>query len=667
LSFRRSGTAAPAAPAVPQGKTPLALPPAPFEVSQEQVDEAAQRMKKAEAIEPPPAIELLARRVGLTPFERNLLLLCVAMEIDTRIGPLCARVHNDAALPFPTFALAFTIFENGEGQPHWDARSPDRPLLYWRLIESTSPRAVPFTTSALRADERIVNHVKGLAHLDDRIAPYVTQITDDAAGQNLPQSHGQLVDTVLQAFSNDSPQLRPVQLLGSDSDSKQLVARAAANQMGLTLYRLPADLLPTQATELETLARLWRRETFLLPLGLYLDAQDVDRSAEAHAAALKRFLTRGSGGVVFVDARETWPVPGGSLSLDVRKPEPGEQRVLWRQALGDGHDDAAAHLAAQFNLSSESITRIAAETHGAAGDEPLLDRLWSRATDHTRLHIDALAQRIDTKATWNDLVLPQAELDLLHQIVAHVTGRATVYDDWGFRERMNRGLGLSALFAGESGTGKTMAAEVIANELGVGLHRIDLSAVVSKWVGETQKHLQQLFNAADDSNGILFFDEADALFGKRSEVQHSQDRWANMEINFLLQRLESYRGLAILATNMKNALDPAFLRRLRFIVNFSFPGAAERKRIWMGAFPPKIDTSGLDFDRLSKLAIAGAGVHNIALSAAFLAADRGTGVTMPIVLEAARTEMKKIDKPYNELDFSWSEAPRIARVVEMKR
>src|SRR6185369_11983307 len=173
-----------------------------------------------------------------------------------------------------------------------------------------------------------------------------------------------------------------------------------------------------------------------------------------------------------------------------------------------------------------------------------------------------LAQRIDAKATWSDLVLPDAELDLLHQIVAHVTGRATVYDDWGFRERMNRGLGISALFAGPSGCGKTMAAEVIANELGLTLHRIDLSSVVSKWVGETEKNLQQLFNAADDSNGILFFDEADALFGKRTEVQHSQDRFANIEINFLLQRLESYRGLAILATNMKSALDQAFLRRL---------------------------------------------------------------------------------------------------------
>jgi hypothetical protein len=666
-SLRRGTSGATAAAPAPEGKPTLALPPASFEVTQEQVDEAAQRMRAAEAIEPPPALSLLARRLGLTPFERNVLLLCAAMELDTRIGALCARVHNDPSLPFPTFALAFTIFQDGlaEERPHWDARSPERPLLYWRLIETSASRTVPLTTGALRADERIVNFVKGLSHLDERVAPFVAPL-DGGEEENLPPSHRDLVEAALQPFTGDAAHFGPIQLLGNDSDSKQSVARAAAGRLGITLYRFAADLLPMQATELETLCRLWRRETVLLPVGLYVDAYDLDRNSEMHGAALKRFLA-GTGGVLFVDARETWPVPHGGLSLEVSKPEPAEQRALWQAALGGEHAPAAADLAAQFNLSSAAIARIAAETKSAGSDAALTEHVWNRATERTRMHIDALAQRIDAKATWDDLVLPEAELDLLHQIVAHVTGRATVYDDWGFRERMNRGFGISALFAGESGTGKTMAAEVIANELGVGLHRIDLSAVVSKWVGETQKHLQQLFNAADDSNGILFFDEADALFGKRSEVQHSQDRWANMEINFLLQRLESYRGLAILATNMKSALDAAFLRRLRFIVNFSFPGPAERKRIWMRAFPEKLDTAALDFDRLAKLSITGASVHNIALSAAFLAAQRKTPLSMPIVLEAARTEMKKLEKPVNELDFQWSEERSGARVLEMKR
>jgi SpoVK/Ycf46/Vps4 family AAA+-type ATPase len=217
---------------------------------------------------------------------------------------------------------------------------------------------------------------------------------------------------------------------------------------------------------------------------------------------------------------------------------------------------------------------------------------------------------------------------------------------------MNRGFGISALFAGASGTGKTMAAEVIANELGLALHRIDLSSVVSKWVGETEKNLERVFQAAEDSNGILFFDEADALFGKRLEAQHSQDRFANIEINYLLQRLETYPGLAILATNMKDALDPAFVRRLRFIIQFPVPGPAERLQIWKRAFPDETPKGDLDFERLSKISITGGSIHNIALNAAFIAASRKPPVvTMEVLLEAARTEMRKLEKPVNENDF----------------
>ncbi|HWW61530.1 MAG TPA: ATP-binding protein, partial [Thermoanaerobaculia bacterium] len=422
-------------------------------------------------------------------------------------------------------------------------------------------------------------------------------------------------------------------------------------------------LLPAQAADLETLTRLWQRETLLLPVALYVDARDIDHH-DAHAIPLKRLLGR-LAGVMLVDARENWPTPHGGALFDVDRPTSGEQRDLWLAVLGDEEHETAERLASQFNLSAAAIERIANDAGDANetdSETPRTQRLWSAAAQHTRMHIDVLAQRIDAKATWDQIVLPEPELDLLHQIAAHVAGRATVYDRWGFRERMNRGFGISALFAGASGTGKTMAAEVIANHLGQSLHRIDLSSVVSKWVGETEKNLERLFHAADDSNGILFFDEADALFGKRTEVQHSQDRFANIEINFLLQRLESYRGLAILATNMKDALDSAFLRRLRFIVQFPFPGPKERRQIWEKAFPKATPREGLDFERLARINLTGGSIHNIALASAFLAASRNESVTMDAVIEATRAELRKLDKPVNESELPRPESKELRAV-----
>jgi hypothetical protein len=648
-AFRRATPSSP--PSLP--KAPLALPPATLEVTEEQVAEAERKVRSAAEADPVPALELLARRLVLSPFERDMLLLCIALELDTRIAALCARVHDDPARAYPTYALGFTIFD----QPGWDALSPDRPLRYWRLIEINQPGAQPLTTSAMRADERIVNYAKGVGHLDDRVAPFVLPFGDPVS-EDVPPSHRAVVDEIINALHADQPHFRPLQLLGRDSDSKQLVANAVAQRLGLILYRASGEMLPQQAADLETLTRLWQRETILLPVGLYVEARDIDRASETHATPLKRFLARSSG-VVFVDARDAWPVPRGSHSFDVGKPAPTEQRELWTAVLGEDERKQASLLAAQFNLSVDAIHRIAADARDESGEAPMTDRVWRRAAQNTRMNIDALAQRIEPKAKWDDIVLPPAETSLLKQITAHVAGRGTVYDDWGFRDKMNRGFGISALFAGASGTGKTMAAEVIANELGQGLHRIDLSSVVSKWVGETEKNLERLFQAAEDSNGILFFDEADALFGKRLEAQHSQDRFANIEINYLLQRLETYPGLAILATNMKDALDPAFVRRLRFIIQFPFPGPAERLKIWKLVFPDQTPREDLDLERLAKINITGGSIHSIALNAAFLAASSSTPVvTMEIVLEATRGELRKLEKPVNEADFILREKER---------
>ena len=642
LRLARLAQAEPAAPAAPAAPVPI----------DERIAQAAGEMKSLEMGDPPPALIVLRQRLGLSVFERELLLLCAALELDTRIPSLCARAQDDLQRPYPTFALAMALFDD----PDWEALSPERPLRYWRLIEINQPAAQPLTSSALRADERIVSYLKGLNTLDDRLATFVSPIEPAlASGDPLPQSQQAVVDEIIRSWQRalgDMP-LPMVQLLGPDPISKLLVAARAAAMLGRHVYRLAAESLPASLNDLELLARLWHREGILLPLALYLDLQEIDGAAPEHHASLQRFLSR-TDGVIFLGTRESWPrLARPSISVDVAKPTAAEQRAVWAQALADRAPEAAGQLAAQFSLNGVTIAQIAQDALSDPGvtDGDLAPRLWATCSIQTRPRLDALAQRLDPKATWDDLVLPAEQTALLHQIAQQVGQRHTVYEDWGFAEKMNRGLGISALFAGESGTGKTMAAEVIATDLRLNLYRIDLSAVVSKYIGETEKNLRRLFDAADDGGAILFFDEADALFGKRSEVKDSHDRYANIEINYLLQRMEAYRGLAILATNMKGALDPAFMRRLRFIVNFPFPGVSERRLIWHKVFPQQVPKQDLDYDRLARFAITGGNIHSIALNAAFMAARSDAAVSMPLVLAAARAEFRKLDKPINEAEF----------------
>jgi SpoVK/Ycf46/Vps4 family AAA+-type ATPase len=265
-----------------------------------------------------------------------------------------------------------------------------------------------------------------------------------------------------------------------------------------------------------------------------------------------------------------------------------------------------------------------------------------------RQRLEGQARLVAPVATWDDLVLPAPQRALLRQIEAHVRHRRRVHEDWGFAARTSRGLGITALFSGPSGTGKTLAAEVLARALDLDLYHVDLSAVVSKYIGETEKNLRRVFDAAEAGGAVLLFDEADALFGKRSEVKDSHDRYANLEVSYLLQRMEAYRGLAILTTNLKSALDDAFERRIRFRVAFPFPDAAQRAALWHRVFPPEMPTEGLDPERLARLNATGGTIRNVALHAAFLAAEAGEPVRMAHVRDAVRSVYAQLEKSLTE-------------------
>ncbi len=645
----KSGASAPA-PESPAGARATITPPPQTDSIQSALDER----EAAARSDPVPALLLLAQRFGLTAFERDTLLLCAAAEFDPGIAALIAAAQGNAAR-FPTFALALQVFENMDERT-WDALSPQRPLRYARLIEISQSGATPLTASALRADERVVNYLKGLNVLDERLASLVKPTP--ATPRQLAPSQQATVDEILRRLrlSANEASVPIVQLLGADTRSKLAIASEVCASIGRQLYRVPLEALPAARADIETVARLWQRESVLLPVVLYIDAEHLDGATSELASSFQAFVSRELG-LVFVGLRETpTRAAAASLDIEVRKPTGAEQHDAWRTALegmmsGDDIDANARVLAGQFDLDLGDIQEAAVRAASRASDVTVATAVWQASRSIAQPRLDVLAQRLEPKATWNDLVLSDESLNLLRQIAAQVRDRYRVHEEWGYARKLTRGLGINALFAGESGTGKTMAAEVIANELDLHLYRIDLSAVVSKYIGETEKNLRTLFDAAEQGGAILFFDEADALFGKRSEVKDSHDRYANIEINYLLQRMEAFGGLAILATNMKSALDLAFMRRLRFIVNFSFPGPAERRQMWQKALPSGVPQDGVDPERLARFNLSGGNIHSIALNAAFMAAQRGTAVTQAMLLAATRNELRKLEKPLNEAEF----------------
>jgi AAA+ superfamily predicted ATPase len=601
-------------------------------------------MKEAEKVDPPPALTVLARQFNLSEFEQEILLLCASVELDTRVAGLCAGAQGDISKRYPTFALALAVFGNAS----WDVLSPELPLRYWRMIEISRIAAQPLTTSALRADERIVNYLKGLNYLDERLSTFAEAMFEPGPELSIAQADCAAAIAKRVKAASTGARMPLVQLAGTDSRAKALVALSVTGELGLHLYRISLALAPSQPADAETLARIWHRETLLSPLALYLT------DGRENTAAESRFIAHDQG-LCFCDVRERRAdLSRSSITFDIVKPSREEQRLAWAQCR-DGSDRSEAELlATQFNFNLPDIRSISIDEQTDGQD------VWNVCLAAMRPQLDSLAQRIEPKASFEDLILPETEKTILSQVLAHVRQRGKVYDDWGFRESMSRGLGVTALFAGGSGTGKTMAVEALARELRLNLYRIDLSQVVDKYIGQTEKNLCHLFDGADRGGVILQFDEADALFGKRSEVKDSHDRYSNIEITYLLQRLETFQGLAVLTTNMKSALDTAFLRRLRFVVNFPFPGPCERRKIWMKTFPSRVPLApDVNFESLAALSLTGANIQSIALGAAFLAADRGErNVCMQSVLDAARMEFRKLERPTDEVQRLTTEAAR---------
>lgn len=605
---------------------------------------------------PPFTLEELSQTFGLSNFEQDILLLCVGAELDVTFQNLCVQVQPNLKHGSPTFGLARLIFH----QCHWAAFTPDAPLRRWQLIELGANNTL--MTAPLRIDERILHYLMAISQLDSRLTGLLKPIHPVGI---LVESHQNCIEEIKSAWSdfttfNKLPIMPIIQLFGVENANKQLIAAFACNQLGRSLYALSSHAIPLNRPDLHQLIRLWEREAALSSIALLLDLDEL-HELEADRQSAIAFLIESITSPLIVSSRDRRSFNHPVVTLEVENPKTREQLQLWHHALGNEPDSnsIAETLVAQFNLSptaiqTASLRALSSQNGQVKNFQPYLDfqnRLWETCRNQARPQLDDLAQRIETGEAWDDLVLPDLLKKTLREVVAQVQQRSTVYEQWGFGQKGRRGLGISALFSGLSGTGKTMAAGILAQELRLDLYRIDLSSLVSKYIGETEKNLRRVFDAAEAGGVILLFDEADALFGKRSEVKDSHDRYANMEVSYLLQRMEAYRGLAILTTNLKDAIDPAFMRRIRFIVKFPFPEYGDRIKIWQRIFPADTPLQALNYKKLAKLNLAGGNIRNIAMNAAFLAADERNPVSMAHLLKATRSEYLKLERSLTETEI----------------
>ncbi|MEU1973418.1 ATP-binding protein [Microbacterium sp. NPDC019599] len=598
---------------------------------QRELDEIADRMSGL------PALSTLEAAFGLSPFERDILLVCAGVELDEGVRRVLADDDDQRrGVPSPTFALALAKLPGA----HWSALTPAAPLRRWDLVEVGGGRGL--TEAPLRIGERVLHYLAGIHYLDETAG-----MRHPISKVALSGSHVALAQKTAERLAEaPAPEQPVVQLVVSQPALGEALGIELAAAVGLAAAVVPASGLPLSTGDLRVVARIVEREAVLagvLPIAL-VDEADVEP-----AMALIDEIT----GPVIVVTRAPIPLRRTDLRVIVPAASSDERLQAWEAALGGAGEDIGDEVrraADLFDLDPLAIRATAAEFGSSAGDEPeeAAARFWALARDRARPQIDRLAERVSRHATWDDLVLPDEQKQTLRDIAAQARWRSLVQREWGLGPDTGEGMGIAALFAGPSGTGKTMAASVIATDLGLDLYRVDLSQVVSKYIGETEKHLAEIFSSTEGSGCVLLFDEADALFGRRSEVRDSHDRYANLEVSYLLQRMEAYQGLAILTTNLRSALDPAFLRRLRFVVTFSIPDESSRAEIWRKVYPDTVPRVGLDADRLAQLAIPGGNIRTIALNAAFHAAARGGDVTMADVLRATRAEFVKLERTLPE-------------------
>jgi hypothetical protein len=587
-------------------------------------------------------------------------MLALAPELDSRFQRLYGFAQDDVTRRWLTVDLASCVL-GGDSKRRFQVRrrfGAEAPLIRHGLIRVLAEPAVGLLGAQVKLDEQILRLLIGEEVLDERVAGFTQRsaagyAVDDLfirseVSQQITLAVGRALETGARAC---------LFLSGRDAGEKRRAVHSVAAALGREVLEVDPSSAPT-GSECTEASRVLLRQAWYW--GNLIWVQSVDNAPFVKALVTASELTPGALLISLEDELKNLQPPEGAVWFAFRCPDASRRKVLWQSALaGFGlaiPDGAAQTLGARFRLTSDQIERSAAAAAARNSlqqeddSEALVSELSVAARSQTGQALGSLARKVNAVATWDDIVLPQESLAQLREMCARVALRDRILNDWGFGRKLSRGRGVHALFSGPSGTGKTMAAEVVANDLGLDLYRIDLSSVVSKYIGETEKNLERIFVAAEETSSILLFDEADALMGKRSSVHDAHDRYANIEISYLLQRMEEYDGISILATNLRGNLDEAFVRRLAFSVHFPFPEAANRKRIWEVIWPERTPLDpALDFDKISAtFKLTGGNIRNIALAAAYLAAEAEERIGWVHIERALRREYQKIGKVLDE-------------------
>ena len=624
---------------------------------------AAEILDQATSLGYLPRLSQVQKEFDLEPFDVDCLLICLAPTFDTRYERIFGYLQDDITRKQPSVNLVLDLLCH----PHprriqqLNRFSSRAPLIHHFLVHCSpaqGPALTPLLNHALSVDETLAAWMLGTYQPHQSLASLCRfeKPTTNPGGKILTRGFTPELTAAIEERT-------VVVFTGPDQAAQQAAARSiAANLSRPILIVNFSAALESNLTPLQTMQIVMRDARLTNALLVITGWDDSLQNGAPNPGLMEEICSFPD--ALIICGKTRWQVTGIPRQrnfhwVDFSVPDYIERMKIWSHFLDQVPDKESidlTSLAGQFQLSSGQIRdaiNTARDTAHQQREVLSESHLFAAARAHSNPHLSSLAIKIQPRFDWEDIVLPEDQVALLCELVSTVQTRPKVLEEWGVGRKLASSQGVTVLFSGPPGTGKTMAAEVIASELGLDLFKIDLSTIVSKYIGETEKNLERIFNEAETSNAILFFDEADALFGKRSEVRDSHDRYANIEISYLLQRMEAYNGVSILATNIRANLDEAFTRRLQFAVNFPFPEVEDRLRIWRTLFPPGVPRDGaIDFNLLAnRFRLAGGNIRNIIVCAAYLAASNGGCVSMPDLLHGARRELQKMGRLVEDQDL----------------